>query len=59
MQLNNIMTEMDYITYNPESRGTRASNRRDLVTEALTVKSQATFLNDAIKLWNTAPINLK
>ena len=28
-------------------------------TEASTVKSQATFLNDAIKIWNTAPINIK
>ena len=47
------------LNYNPESRGTRASNRGDLVTEASTVKSQATFLNDAIKIWNTAPINIK
>ena len=39
--------------------GTRASNRGDLVVEAATLKSQATFLNDAFKIWNAAPIEIK
>ena len=41
------------------SNGTRASNRGDLVIEVATLKSQATFLNDAFKLWNAAPIEIK
>ena len=38
---------------------TRAYKRGDLATEACSVKNQATFLNDAFKIWNVAPINIK
>ena len=30
-----------------------------MVSEASTGKSQATFSNDAIKIWNTAPTSIK
>ena len=41
------------------ARATRASNRGDLIIEASTLKSQATFLNDAFKIWNEAPTIVK
>ena len=47
------------LNYNTEARSTRASNRGDLKIEASTLKSQATFLNDAFKIWNAAPSNIK
>ena len=37
----------------------RGAHRGDLVIEASTVKSQATFLNDAFKLWNAASNEIK
>ena len=37
----------------------RASNRGVLVIDATTQKSQATFLNDAFKIWNAAPVVIK
>ena len=47
------------LNYDSDSRCTRASVRGDLVSEASTGKSQATFSNDAIKIWNTAPTSIK
>ena len=47
------------IKYDQDTRTTRASKRGDLITEASTVKSQATFINDAIKIWNAAPLIIK
>ena len=47
------------LNYNTTDRSTRASSRGDLVTEANSTRSQATFLNDAFKLWNTAPSTMK
>ena len=41
------------------SNSTRASSRGDLILEASTHKSQGTFLNDAIKIWNEAPFSIK
>ena len=57
--IENYPIHIQKLNYNPELRGTRASNRGDLVTEASTVKSQATFINDAIKVWNAAPLKIK
>ena len=42
-----------------ESRSTRAITRGDLLIKGLTVKSQSTFLNDASKIWNKAPMSIK
>ena len=47
------------LKYNPEARSTRASERGDLISDAASSKSQATFLNDAFKIWNAAPIEIK
>ena len=47
------------LNYNQDTRSTRASTRGDLTTGASTVKSQATFINDAIKVWNIAPLIIK
>ena len=41
------------------SNSTRASSRGDLILKASTHKSQGTFLNDAIKIWNEAPFSIK
>ena len=30
-----------------------------MVSDAATAKSQTTFVNDAIKIWNAAPITIK
>ena len=55
----NYPIQSQKLKYNPESRNTRAAHRGDLVIEASTVKSQATFLNDAFKLWNAASNEIK
>ena len=47
------------LNYKSDAMVTRASNRGDLGVEAATQKSQATFLNDAFKIWNTAPLEIK
>ena len=40
-------------------RSSRATERGDLLIQASSQKSQATFLNDAYKLWNSAPLDIK
>ena len=47
------------LNYNTEARSTQASNRGALKIEASTLKRQATFLNDAFKIWNAASSNIK
>ena len=41
------------------SRTTRAITRGDVIQTASSNLSQATFLNDAFKIWNKAPRQLK
>ena len=55
----NYPIQSQKLKYKPEVMSTRAANRGDLVIDAATQKSQATFLNDAFKLWNAAPNEIK
>ena len=59
LKVDNYPIHCQKLNYKPEARGTRASNRGDLVMDAATSKSQATFLNDAFKIWNAAPTEIK
>ena len=55
----NYPIQSQKLKYKPEVMSTRAANRGDLVIDAATKKSQATFLNDAFKQWNAAPNEIK
>ena len=59
INIENYPIQSQKVNYNMEARATRASNRGDLMIEASTLKSQATFLNDAFKIWNEAPTIIK
>ena len=41
------------------TRCTRAKTRGDVIQTASSQLSQATFLNDAFKIWNKAPLKIK
>ena len=41
------------------TRITRAKTRGDVIQTASSQLSQATFLNDAYKIWNKAPLKIK
>ena len=45
LKVDNYPIHCQKLNYKPEARGTRASNRGDLVMDAATSKSQATFQN--------------
>ena len=58
-KIQNYPIKMDKHTASDESRATRATTRGDLLMKGSTFKSQSTFLNDASKIWNKAPMSLK
>ena len=57
--VDNYPIQCQELKYDEDTRNTRASKRGDLVSDAATTKSQMTFINDAIKVWNAAPISIK
>ena len=59
MHVENYPIQSQKISEKSGSKCTRASARGDLILEASTQKSQGTFLNDAFKIWNEAPISIK
>ena len=55
----NYPIQMEKINGTDVSGTTRAIARGDLMIKGSTSKSQSTFLNDASKIWNKAPLSIK
>ena len=55
----NYPIKIDILEVNEGQRQTRSVSREDLVTNGHSQTNQSAFINDAAKIWNLAPLDIK